>query len=145
MGDRIASARLRKEYINLKKDPGSVDSDYFGGHYFGKLKFPPEYPLGPPNFHPESWCPSWSVGTILTGLLSFMNSNELTTGGLDVPAEERRRLAVASKSFNATDPIFRELFGDADTVEQAFKDIENIIAVNTKARAVVTTPSSSTR
>eukprot|EP01041_Mallomonas_annulata_P005400 gene5400-10797_t len=188
MGDRIASARLRKEYINLKKDPvpsilacpleknilewrfvlqGSVDSDYFGGHYFGKLKFPPEYPLGPPSimmitpsgrfkcttricmsmsdFHPESWCPSWSVGTILTGLLSFMNSNELTTGGLDVPAEERRRLALASKSFNATDPIFRELFGDADTVEQAFKDIENIIAVNTKARAAVTTPSSSTR
>ncbi|GKA97164.1 ubiquitin-conjugating enzyme E2 34-like protein [Tanacetum coccineum] len=66
------------------------------GYYYGKIKFPPEYPFKPPgismttpngrfmtqkkiclsmsDFHPESWNPMWSVSSILTGLLSFMVS-----------------------------------------------------------------------
>ena len=34
------------------------------------------------DFHPESWSPTWNVGSILTGVVSFMNSEEITTGGL---------------------------------------------------------------
>lgn len=37
------------------------------------------------NFHPGSWNPAWSVQTILTGLLSFMVSDEMTTGASSPP------------------------------------------------------------
>ncbi|PHU15153.1 hypothetical protein BC332_16358 [Capsicum chinense] len=73
---------------------GSEGTPFAGGYYYGKIKFPPEYPFKPPgismttpngrfmtqkkiclsmsDFHPESWNPMWSVSSILTGLLSFM-------------------------------------------------------------------------
>jgi ubiquitin-conjugating enzyme E2 J2 len=115
MASAMATKRLRKEYLALQKKPvdniiavpletnilewhyvitGPNDSPYAGGHYHGKLKFPPEYPMKPPSvfmltengrfktntrlclsmsdFHPETWNPMWSVSSILTGLLSFM-------------------------------------------------------------------------
>ena len=73
---------------------GPVDTPYEGGEYHGRLVFPEDYPNAPPSiymftpsgrfetnvrictsmsdFHPESWVPSWSVSTILIGLVSFM-------------------------------------------------------------------------
>ena len=64
--------------------------DYEGGYYHGKLIFPPQYPMKPPgimfftpsgrfeinkrvcltisDFHPETWSPLWTVGSILTGI-----------------------------------------------------------------------------
>ena len=71
---------------------GSNDTSYEGGHYHGKLVFPKNFPMGPPSvmmmtpsgrfkvgqkicmslsdFHPELWNPTWSVRTILIGILS---------------------------------------------------------------------------
>lgn len=76
---------------------GPEDTPYEGGYYHGKLIFPREYPFKPPSiymitpngrfetnkrlclsisdYHPESWNPAWNVGSILTGLLSFLVSN----------------------------------------------------------------------
>ena len=34
------------------------------------------------DYHPELWVPAWSVSTILTGLLSFMLEDTLTTGSI---------------------------------------------------------------
>ncbi|KAI5016568.1 hypothetical protein ZWY2020_006419 [Hordeum vulgare] len=34
------------------------------------------------DFHPESWNPMWCVASILTGLLSFMMEDALTTGSI---------------------------------------------------------------
>lgn len=34
------------------------------------------------DYHPELWVPAWSVATILTGLLSFMLEDTLTTGSI---------------------------------------------------------------
>ncbi|EIE76379.1 ubiquitin-conjugating enzyme E2 6 [Rhizopus delemar RA 99-880] len=81
---------------------GPPDSPYEGGEYYGRLNFPSEYPYKPPSirmmtpsgrfqvntrlcltmsdFHPNLWNPSWSVASILNGLLSFMVSDEGTTG-----------------------------------------------------------------
>ncbi|CAG7831905.1 unnamed protein product [Allacma fusca] len=78
---------------------GPESSPYHGGLYHGKLKFPAEFPFKPPSiymitpngrfktntrlclsisdFHPDTWNPAWSVGTILTGLLSFMEMREM--------------------------------------------------------------------
>ena len=91
--------------------------------YIGKLRFPVDYPFKPPSilmltpngrfeenkrlclsmsdFHPESWCPGWSVSTVLVGLLSFMLEDKPTTGAVETSVEEKRRLASCSEEWNA--------------------------------------------
>jgi ubiquitin-conjugating enzyme E2 J2 len=97
------------------------DTAYEGGVYHGVLKFPPNYPLKPPSvlmytpsgrfkvnqricfsysdFHPELWCPAWNIRTILVGLVSFMNSEEATTGEVIASHAERVRFAQESVSY----------------------------------------------
>jgi ubiquitin-conjugating enzyme E2 J2 len=43
---------------------------------------------------------SQGAATILTGLLSFMLENEVTTGGMLTSESERRQLAANSHAFN---------------------------------------------
>lgn len=86
--------------------------------------FPPNYPFAPPairmhtpsgrfqpstrlclsisDFHPKSFNPAWEVSTILIGLLSFMTSEEMTTGSVSSTAAERRFLASRSRWWNST-------------------------------------------
>ncbi|KAJ3074902.1 hypothetical protein HDU98_009871 [Podochytrium sp. JEL0797] len=114
---------------------GPADSPYAGGFYWGKLVFPADYPFAPPgiqmitpsgrfqpstrlclsmsDYHPESWCPGWNVGTILNGLLSFMLEDTITTGSIRTTAEEKVRLAKESMAWNKTNAKFVELFPDA--------------------------------
>ena len=141
---KAALTRLRKELINFHKDPppylcvavneknmlewdyllqGPEGTDYEGGEYHGRVKFPSDYPMAPPeiciytpngrfkintpicmsmtNFHPEDWNPAWSVSTILKGLLSFMCEETHTQGAVEKPSkEERKALALSSKNTN---------------------------------------------
>ncbi|KAK8629221.1 hypothetical protein V6N13_078072 [Hibiscus sabdariffa] len=153
MADKSCVKRLQKEYRALCKEPvshvvacpspndilewhyvleGSEGTPFAGGYYYGKIKFPPEYPYKPPgitmitpngrfitqkkiclsmsDFHPESWNPMWSVSSILTGLLSFMMDNSPTTGSVNTTAAEKLRLAKTSLAFNCKNPTFRKLF-----------------------------------
>ncbi|PWY64739.1 hypothetical protein BO70DRAFT_375082 [Aspergillus heteromorphus CBS 117.55] len=86
--------------------------------------FPPDYPFAPPairmhtpsgrfqpstrlclsisDFHPKSFNPAWEVSTILIGLLSFMTSEEMTTGSVSASEAERRVLAARSRWWNST-------------------------------------------
>jgi ubiquitin-conjugating enzyme E2 J2 len=64
------------------------------------------------DFHPESWNPLWSVGTILTGLLSFMSEDGTTTGSIQTTSEEKKAFARSSMAFNCKNPTFRKLFPD---------------------------------
>eukprot|EP00800_Vazella_pourtalesii_P005960 TRINITY_DN1721_c0_g2_i1.p1 TRINITY_DN1721_c0_g2~~TRINITY_DN1721_c0_g2_i1.p1 ORF type:complete len:223 (+),score=22.83 TRINITY_DN1721_c0_g2_i1:124-792(+) len=111
---------------------GPQDSPYFGGFYHGKLLFPKEYPFKPPaiymqtpngrfqtnqrlclsisDFHPELWNPSWSVSTILTGLLSFMLENSRTVGSIETTPYLKQKLAHDSLQYNLKDGLFTELF-----------------------------------
>ncbi|EIE22440.1 UBC-like protein [Coccomyxa subellipsoidea C-169] len=113
---------------------GSANSDYESGVYHGKVIFSQQYPYKPPSiimltpsgrfavqqklclsmsdFHPESWNPMWSVGTILNGLLSFMNEVAHTTGSIATSKAEKRRLAKLSLEFNLRNPMFRKLFSE---------------------------------
>ncbi|KAK1811208.1 Ubiquitin-conjugating enzyme E2 6 [Friedmanniomyces endolithicus] len=81
---------------------GPANTPYHHGQYWGTLVFPPDYPFAPPairmhtpsgrfrpserlclsisDFHPKSFNPAWEVSTILLGVLSFMTSEEMTTG-----------------------------------------------------------------
>ena len=76
------------------------------------LKFPANYPFSAPsihmftpngrfhlnemicmsfsNFHNELWTPAWNVEKIMLGLLSFMQSEEITYGGLRETPEKRK-------------------------------------------------------
>ncbi|KAK9256299.1 ubiquitin-conjugating enzyme/RWD-like protein [Lipomyces tetrasporus] len=101
---------------------GPPSTPYEGGQYHGTLTFPPDYPYKPPairmitpsgrfqtntrlclsisDYHPKTWNPAWSVSTILTGLLSFMTSDELTTGALRSTNDEKAKLAELSREWN---------------------------------------------
>ncbi|KAJ6621522.1 UBC-like protein [Mycena sp. CBHHK59/15] len=113
---------------------GPSDSPFAGGEYHGVLQFPAEYPFKPPgikmltpsgrfhpdkkicfsmsDFHPGTWNPAWSVATILTGLLSFMLSDEMTTGSVTSGDAHKRAFAARSHAWNIAQPRFREAFPD---------------------------------
>ncbi|XP_030971572.1 probable ubiquitin-conjugating enzyme E2 33 isoform X2 [Quercus robur] len=153
MAEKSCIKRLQKEYRALCKEPvshvvarpspndilewhyvleGSEGTPFAGGYYYGKIKFPSEYPYKPPgismttpngrfmtqkkiclsmsDFHPESWNPMWSVSSILTGLLSFMMDNSPTTGSVNTTVAEKQRLAKSSLAFNCKNATFRKLF-----------------------------------
>ncbi|KAG0232088.1 Ubiquitin-conjugating enzyme E2 6 [Actinomortierella wolfii] len=119
---------------------GPPDTPYFGGEYHGKLIFPPEYPFKPPSirmitpngrfqvdtrlclsmsdFHPGTWNPSWSVATILNGLLSFMSQEESTTGSIITTPYEKTIYAARSHAFNMKNSKFREIFPELVAPEQ---------------------------
>ncbi|EFX00474.1 ubiquitin-conjugating enzyme [Grosmannia clavigera kw1407] len=103
---------------------GPEDTPYHGGQYWGTLMFPPDYPFAPPairmhtpsgrfqpstrlclsisDFHPRSFNPAWEVSTILIGLLSFMTSEEMTTGSVSATEAERKFHAARSRWWNST-------------------------------------------
>jgi ubiquitin-conjugating enzyme E2 J2 len=62
------------------------------------------------DFHPETWNPLWSVGTIITGLYSFMIESGQTVGSIDTTIEQKRKFARQSLENNVRDPTFAKLF-----------------------------------
>ncbi|KAK0644571.1 ubiquitin-conjugating enzyme [Cercophora newfieldiana] len=103
---------------------GPENTPYHGGQYWGTLIFPANYPFAPPairmhtpsgrfqpssrlclsisDFHPRSFNPAWEVSTILIGLLSFMTSEEMTTGSVSASEVERKYHAARSRWWNST-------------------------------------------
>jgi ubiquitin-conjugating enzyme E2 J2 len=76
----------------------------------GRFKTNTRLCLSISDFHPDTWNPAWSVGTILTGLLSFMLEKSPTLGSLETNDLEKRTLAYKSIEFNLKDKIVQELF-----------------------------------
>jgi len=76
----------------------------------GRFKQNTKLCLSMSDFHPESWNPLWSVGSVLTGLLSFMLGNEDTVGSIKSSESVKMELAKKSMSWNQNDKLFRELF-----------------------------------
>ncbi|KAL7310130.1 Ubiquitin-conjugating enzyme E2 6 [Mucor circinelloides] len=111
---------------------GPPDTPYEGGEYYGRITFPAEYPFKPPSirmttpsgrfqpdtrlclsmsdFHPSSWNPSWSISTILNGLLSFMVGDEATTGSIKTSVHEKKMYAARSHLWNMKNQKFREVY-----------------------------------
>jgi len=111
---------------------GPSGTPYQGGIYQGKLVFPFEYPYKPPSiymltpngrfkinsrlclsisdFHPDTWNPSWSISSILNGLLSFMCDTSATFGSIETSDQQKRKFAYDSLAYNLKDKIFCELF-----------------------------------
>lgn len=124
----LSSNILEWHYVIL----GPPDSPYEGGLYHGKLIFPPNFPFRPPSvymitpsgrfrpntrlclsisdFHPESWNPVWTVGSILIGLQSFMLEDTKALGTVKCTTEQKKQFASESKQFNLQNPQFCSLF-----------------------------------
>ncbi|CAH6722238.1 ubiquitin-conjugating enzyme E2 6 [[Candida] jaroonii] len=143
---------------------GPDNTPYEDGQYHGILRFPANYPFQPPaismvtpngrfscntrlclsmsDYHPDTWNPAWSVSTILTGLLSFMTSNDPTTGSINTSDSLKRKFASESKNWNNKENsrftrIFPELVKQNEldlmkkTIEEEKEDIpEQIINLN---------------
>jgi len=125
---------------------GPPDSPYAGGEYHGVLLFPSDYPFKPPgikmftpsgrfqpdkkicfsmsDFHPGTWNPAWSVATILTGLLSFMLADEMTTGSVTSTTREKSVLAARSHAWNISQKRFRDQF--PDYCDETMVDLPNM-------------------
>ena len=71
-----------------------------------------KFSLSISDFHPDTWNPAWSAGTILTGLLSFMVEEATTYGSIETPNAVRQRLARDSGAENLRNEKFVELFPD---------------------------------
>jgi len=101
---------------------GPSDSAFEEGIYRGRLLFPPQYPMKPPDiflltpngrfetnkkiclsisgYHPETWLPSWSVSTALRALQAFfLTPAKGAIGGLEWPDSERKRYAKLSQDW----------------------------------------------
>lgn len=111
---------LRGHYVLT----GPPDTPYAGGQYWGTLMFPPDYPFAPPairmhtpsgrfqpsarlclsisDFHPKSFNPAWEVSTILIGLMSFMTSEEMTTGSVRANEADRKAFSRRTRWWNST-------------------------------------------
>jgi len=103
---------------------GPPETPYEGGQFWGTLTFPSNYPYAPPairmhtpsgrfqpstrlclsisDFHPKSFNPAWGVSTILNGVLSFMTSEEMTTGSVRASPQERKVFAARTRWWNST-------------------------------------------
>ncbi len=103
---------------------GPPKTPYEHGQYWGTLMFPPDYPFAPPairmhtpsgrfqpstrlclsisDFHPKQYNPAWEVSTILIGLMSFMTSEEMTTGSVSATEGERKWAAARTRWWNST-------------------------------------------
>lgn len=103
---------------------GPPATPYENGQFWGTLTFPPDYPFAPPairmhtpsgrfrcnerlclsisDFHPKSFNPAWEVSTILLGVLSFMTSEEMTTGSVSASDAERKAYASRTRWDNST-------------------------------------------
>ena len=130
---KVGLKRLTKEYMRILKNPVEcveahpleedlfewyyvlkpVQAPYKDGVYYGKLVFPSEYPMKPPDifmitpngrfetntkiclsmssFHPELWSPSWTVPAILLGIMSFMYEDTKTTGSIETTTKQKKR------------------------------------------------------
>ncbi|KAH6916424.1 ubiquitin-conjugating enzyme E2 6 [Coprinopsis sp. MPI-PUGE-AT-0042] len=139
---------------------GPPDSPFAGGEYHGVLLFPSEYPFKPPgikmytpsgrfqpdkkicfsmsDFHPGTWNPAWSVATILTGLLSFMLSDEMTTGSVTSSDTHKRAFAARSHAWNLTQNRFKDAFPEYCTPEP--KDVPNMPVIAPKPGSTTSAP-----
>ena len=120
----VASPDTNNLYIWYYVIFGLKDCPYEGGYYMGRIIIPKEYPLKPPgiemitpngrfkenkricmsmsDYHPETWNPLWNIQSIILGLISFMTTDEVTTGCVITSDQMKRDFARVSLNYNLT-------------------------------------------
>jgi len=136
---------------------GPSDSPFEDGIYHGRLLFPPQYPMKPPEiflltpngrfetnkkiclsisgYHPETWLPSWSVSTALRALQAFFcTPAKGAIGGLEWPEPERRRIAKLSPDWRCPlcDCQMKDILALRKDVEKSKSESPSVPAVDAK-------------
>jgi len=142
---------------------GPDDTPFANGIYHGRIVLPPEYPMKPPNvifltpngrfeihkkiclsisgYHPETWRPSWSIRTALLALIGFMPTHgNGAIGSLDYTDEERKRLALRSRSFicDICGPICDLLLDESSEEDKDSEEIKEYAAQLTMTKPTET-------
>lgn len=146
--------RLLKEYEAIQKNPipnalvvpesenwliwhyviYNLEGVFSQGVYYGELRFPSNYPMGPPSiimhtpsgrfipgakicvsmssFHPETWTPSWNINTIILAIISFMHEDDHGVGSVTSTSEEKVQFALSSFLSNRKNSKFLKHFED---------------------------------
>merc|ERR1711990_727611 len=110
-----------------------MEKDYEGGFYLGRIEFPRDYPLSPPNlkiltpngrfkensdictnmtkFHPESWSPIMTAEKVILGLQSFFYDRaDNAIGAVVSSSAERKALAATSMQWCLNNTTFSNAF-----------------------------------
>lgn len=66
----------------------------------GRFEVEKKICLSMSDYHPESWSPAWSISKVLIGMVSFMATDERTTGCIVTSYETKLRFAKASLKWN---------------------------------------------
>ena len=146
--------RLTKEYNSIQKNPipnaiivpendnwliwhfvmHGLEGLYSKGVYYGEIRFPINYPMGPPSiimhtpsgrfspgekicvsmssFHPETWTPSWNISSIVLAMISYMYDDDQGVGTVLSTPQEKIQLALMSFEENKKNPKFLKHFHD---------------------------------
>ena len=70
------------------------------------------------EWHEESWNPAWDATTLTIWFLSFMTTNEHTSGGVRTTDEQKRSLAEKSLAWNAAQPGLLKRFPELASKEK---------------------------
>lgn len=94
-----------------------LEGPFTNGYYMGKLIFPDNYPWSPPKVimvsetgkfivnasqclsisehHPESWDPTWTVRTLIIGVISFLLDEKASNNEClkDITVENTKQVA----------------------------------------------------
>lgn len=96
------------------------------------------------DYHPDTWNPSWTVSTIIMGLISFMNENSHTLGALTTSDSEKRVYARRSREYNLQNGQFCEIFPElAKTIKEELAS-ERALAASSTEENTNTRPNEST-
>jgi ubiquitin-conjugating enzyme E2 J1 len=124
------------------------DTEYEGGVYLCKCLLPPKYPFKAPDFqfltpsgrfeinkklctsftgyHQDLYSPSWNIGSMCAGLISFMNdsidlveSNGI--GGISSTLEYKKQIANKSREYIKNNKVIFDIF------EKYFKEYYDIL------------------
>ena len=104
---------------------GNENSVYDKGLYHGALLLTEKYPFSPPDilffnksgrfhinnkiclsitsYHKEQWSPMWSLKKIMVAVSAFFHDEERGIGYIKLPDEQRRELAMLSRSYKCNE------------------------------------------
>ncbi|CAK62736.1 unnamed protein product (macronuclear) [Paramecium tetraurelia] len=114
---------------------GPENSDYDEGIYHGKIVKPPNIFFLTPNgrfevktkiclnitkFHPENWNPSWTIRTMVEGIIQHFHVKDFAVGSIQYTSNQIKSLALASHKWECDicGPIIKCIVPKGKQVEQ---------------------------
>ena len=135
---------------------GPEFSPFSKGFYHGKIVLPTNYPFEAPDvyfltesgrfqtktkicltvtaYHPESWCPSYTIGMILGGVRAYMRVGDKgSIGSISLPKDKQKSLALKSHDFECTQ-CAQKIKSHIATLNERQRDAQSARSVSKRSR-----------